>query len=306
MPTSTREARQRRAARAAITVAVSLAIAKVITGLVVNSVAVLASAVDSLLDVFASTVNLVAIRIAHAPADDDHRFGHAKAEALATAAQALLIGGSAAYLLVEGGRRVFAPQAFNQPSIGLVVMGVAALASAVLVAYMRRVARATASSALLADATHYQTDVLANLAVLAGVALGWLAGITWIDGVLTIAVAFYVGASAFSLLRGATKVLMDAEIPDEERRRIVAVIEGFRDRVGGFHGLRTRSAGRRVFVEVHLELDADISLRAAHDVGLEVEHGIRGVLPSAHVLVHLDFEKDEHGYEVHGARESQP
>lgn len=275
--------------------ALSLAIAKLVTGLVVNSMAVIASSVDSLLDLVASSVNLVAIRVALAPPDDDHGFGHAKAEALATALQAFLIGGSSVYLLVEGTRRILSPEAMRRPEMGLAVMGISALASAMLVLYMRRVARETGSTALRADSTHYSTDVLANLAVLVGVAVSWWSGIRRVDGLLTIGVALYVGASAAGLLREATRVLMDEEIPPADRARVEAVLREHVDEgvLTGWHALRTRLAGRSVFVEVHLEMDGALPLESAHSRGDDIMARIKGVLPNAQVTVHLDAEHDE-------------
>ena len=276
-------------------VAASLAVAKLVTGLVVNSMAIIASSVDSLLDLVASSVNLVAIRVALAPPDADHSFGHSKAEAMATALQSLLIGGSAVYLLVEGTRRVLSPQPMRRPEMGLVVMAISAVASVLLVAYMRRVATQTGSTALRADSTHYATDVLANLAILAGVAATWWTGVRRVDGFLTLGVALYVGASAASLLRDATRVLMDEEIPAADRSRIEDVLQAYVDRgeLTGWHGLRTRTAGRSAFVEVHLEMDGELALQLAHDRGDAVMVSIHEVLPSAQVIVHLDAEHDE-------------
>jgi ferrous-iron efflux pump FieF len=293
MPPENVERRQSRAARIAVTVALTLAATKLATGLYVNSVAVLASAMDSLLDVLASWLNLMAIRVSHAPPDEQHRFGHHKAEALATAGQALLIGGSAVYLVIEGARRVATPQEFRRPGMGLVMMGAAALTSALLVLYLRRVAGQTNSAALRADATHYSSDVLANLAILLGFGVASVTGWHFLDGILTIAVAFYVGASAFKLLRDATGVLMDEEIPASERERLAESIKPFLGRIQSWHGLRTRMAGHRIFVEIHLEMDGDMALQNAHDLGVEVEHAIKAAFPDAQVLVHLDVEDDE-------------
>jgi ferrous-iron efflux pump FieF len=276
-------------------VAVSLAIAKLAIGLVVNSMAVIASSVDSLLDLVASSVNLVAIRVALQPPDADHGFGHTKAEGLATALQSLLIGGSAIYLLVEGARRVIFPEALRRPVLGLVVMAVSAACSGLLVLYMRRVATKTQSSALRADSTHYATDVFANLAVLGGVAAVAWTGLRHLDGLLTVGVALYVGASALGLLREATGVLMDEELPAAQRRGVEAALQGLVDAavLYGWHGLRTRSAGRWHFVEVHLEMDGTLPLSEAHERGDRATTEIKRVLPSAQVLVHLDVERDE-------------
>lgn len=290
-----RERRLRRVTRVAVAVAGALALGKATAGLAVNSMAVLASSVDSLLDLLASTVNLLAIGIALQPPDANHGFGHAKAESLATALQSLLIGGSAIYLLIEGTRRILVPEAMRRPVIGLAAMAVSAVASAILVVYMRRVARETSSPAIRADSTHYATDVLANLAVLAGVAAAAWTGARPLDGILTIGVALYVGASALTLLREATRVLMDEEVPAEMRRSVESALKALVDdrSIRDWHGLRTRSAGRGSFVEVHLEMDGDLPLQEAHARGDRAMAEIQKVLPRSQVLVHLDVERDE-------------
>lgn len=284
-----------RAGRVAAAVAVGLAIGKLVAGQLGHSVAVTASAVDSLMDVFASSANAIAIRLAHAEPDRDHPFGHAKIEALAIAGQGLLIGGSGVYLLVEGVRRVMAPEPLRLATVTLGTMAAATLVTTALVLYLGRVAERTGSTAVKADAIHYRTDIGANLAVLAGVAFTYASGIQRLDGLLSIGVAGYVLLSAAGLLRAGLRDLLDTSAPAERLEGIVTVLRGLVEQgvIEGYHGLRTRTAGRTLFVEIHVELPGDMPLREAHERGDAVWEAILRADQDAHVLVHVDIERDE-------------
>ena len=284
-----------RAGRVAAAVAASLAIGKLVAGQLGHSAAVTASAVDSLMDVFASSANAVAIRMAHADPDAGHPFGHAKIEALAIAAQGLLIGGSGVYLLVEGVRRVIAPEPLRYAALTLGTMVAATIVTIALVVYMGRVARRTGSNAVRADALHYRTDIGANLAVLVGVAVAYGLGLSRLDGVLSVGVAGYVLFSAGTLLRTGLRDLLDAAAPGERLEAIEEVLRGLVEggRIEGYHGLKTRTAGRTLFVEVHVELSGEMPLREAHERGNAVRDAIQVADVDAQVLVHVDVERDE-------------
>lgn len=284
-----------RAGRVAAAVALGLAIGKLIAGQLGHSIAVTASAVDSLMDVFASSANAIAIRLAHAEPDRDHPFGHAKIEALAIAAQGLLIGGSGVYLLVEGVRRAIAPEPLRLATVTLGAMVVATLVTTALVVYLGRVAARTGSGATKADALHYRTDIGANLAVLGGVAFAYASGLQRVDGLLSIGVAGYVLFSAGGLLRTGMRDLLDTAAPAERVRGIVGALRSLVERgeIEGYHGLKTRTAGRTLFVEIHVELPGDMPLREAHERGNAVQEAILGADVDAQVLVHVDVERDE-------------
>lgn len=284
-----------RAGRIAAVVAAGLAVTKLIAGQLGHSVAVTASAVDSLMDVFASSANALAIRMAHASPDREHPFGHAKIEALATAGQGLLIGGSGIYLLVEGSRRLLSPEPLVLATVTVGTMAAATAVTTVLVLYLGGVARRTQSSALLADAVHYRTDIGANVAVLVGVAATYATGLLRIDGALSILVAIYVLISALGLLRTSIRDLLDTGASEDRIARIERALIDLRDRgaIEGHHGLRTRMAGPTLFVEVHIELPGDMPLRDAHSAGDRVRDAITELEALAEVLVHIDVERDE-------------
>ena len=284
-----------RAGKIAVATAVALALGKLLAGILGNSAAVMASAVDSLMDVFASSANTLAIHLAEAGPDREHAFGHAKFEALATAAQGLLVGGSAVYLFVEGFQRVLQPEPLRLAAVTLGTMAASAVSTLVLVAFLKSVAKKSGSKALAGDALHYSTDVWANLAVLGGVGLTYATHIDRIDGVLSIVVAGYVLWSAVHLLRAGVGELLDAAASPEQ----VAAIEGVlatlqaEGTIQGHHELRTRAAGRMVFVDVHIELPGEMKLSRAHHISDDVLMKIRNVLDQADVLIHLDSERDQ-------------
>jgi ferrous-iron efflux pump FieF len=283
------------AGRTAALVAASLALGKLIAGQLGHSAAVTASAVDSLMDIFASSANALAIRAAHAGPDEEHPFGHAKIEALATAGQGLLIGGSGVYILIEGVRRVIHPIALRLATITVGTMIASTLITIALVAYLTRIARRTQSTAIEADAVHYRTDIGANLAVLIGVVLTYATGIERIDGVLSILVAGYVLISALGLLRTGVRDLLDARASRERLEALDAVLQGFVERreIRGFHGVRTRTAGRVLFVEIHIELPSEMPVHEAHARGNRVRDAVLDIEEDAQVLVHIDVERDK-------------
>ena len=282
------------AGRTAALVAASLALGKLIAGQLGHSAAVTASAVDSLMDIFASSANALAIRAAHAGPDEGHPFGHAKIEALATAGQGLLIGGSGVYILIEGARRVIHPVALRLAGVTVGTMIASTLITVALVAYLTRIARRTQSTAIEGDAIHYRTDIGANLAVLAGVVLTYVTGIERIDGVLSILVAGYVLISALGLLRTGVRDLLDARAPQARLDALDAVLKGLVTRrvIEGFHGVRTRTAGRVLFVEIHIELPPEMPIREAHARGTRVRDAVLDVEEDAQVLVHIDVERE--------------
>jgi ferrous-iron efflux pump FieF len=276
-------------------VAAGLALGKLIAGQLGHSAAVTASAVDSLMDIFASSANALAIRAAHAGPDDGHPFGHAKIEALATAGQGLLIGGSGAYILVEGVRRVIQPVELRLAVVTVGTMIASTIVTIALVTYLGRVAQKTQSSAVLGDSIHYRTDIFANIAVLVGVIVTYATGIERIDGVLSILVAGYVLFSAVGLLRTGVGELLDSGASGARLHALHRVLQTLVDsrEIEGFHGVRTRTAGRVLFVEVHIELPAEMRMREAHTRSDRVRDAILAIEDEAQVLVHLDVERDE-------------
>ncbi len=276
----------RRATGAALAVALFLAVSKAVAWWLSGSVSLLAGLTDSLLDGAASLLNLLAVHYSLRPADDDHRYGHGKAEALAALGQAAFIGVSALLVGAQGVDRLLHPQPLGAPLLGIVVIVVSLVLTVALLAYQRHVVRVTGSTAIRADSLHYRSDLLLNSSILLALVLasyGW----EQLDALFGIAIAFYILWSAASILREAGAVLMDTEVSpeiSEDMHRLVCSVPG----VLGCHDLRTRVSGTRWFVQLHLELPGELSLSRAHALCDEVEAIIHQRYPRAEVLVHAD------------------
>lgn len=271
----------------AVGVAGTLVSLKFFAWVMTDSVSLLSTMIDSLLDVAASTVNLFAIRHALQPADEEHRFGHGKVEALAGLAQAAFISGSAVFLVLEAVDRIFHPRVVESFSLGYGVMVISIVATLGLVMFQRHVANKTGSLAIAADSAHYKMDVLVNISVILSLflvsELGW--GIA--DPLFAIGIAFYILHGAYGIGSEAYNVLMDRELPDEDRDRIHEIAVSHKD-VLEIHDLRTRSSGSDMFIQLHLEMDPEITLVRAHDIAEEVMHMIEKEFPRAEVLTHQD------------------
>lgn len=271
---------------ASVLTACFLIVAKLAAWSVTGSVSLLASLVDSVMDSIASLINFFAIRYSLQPADEQHRFGHGKAEPLAGLAQAAFIAGSAIFLVFHAFDRLRFTHTLEQVGIGLGVMVLAIVMTLVLLAIQRYVIQKTGSTAIRADSLHYLTDLLTNISVLLALYLSTL-GLTWADPVFAIGVAVYIFYSAFNIGHVAFQQLMDRELPDDILEKIQSTALSHPE-VMGTHETRTRQAGHTRFVQLHLELDENLPLKQAHAIADEVEAEILSFLPGAEVIIHQD------------------
>jgi ferrous-iron efflux pump FieF len=279
----------RAATYASVGVALLLISAKLVAWIYTGSVAMLTSLVDSLLDGAASITTLVAVRHALVPADDEHRFGHGKAEALAGLAQGAFIIGSVAFLLFESGQRLIEPHLVTHGAMGVAVMGLSIAATLALLLFQRFVVRRTGSIAVVADQLHYKTDLLTNLGVIAALLLSADGQWAIADPLVAIAIALYVLRGAFGIFREAFDHLMDREFPDEMRDRIREIVMRHPD-ARAIHDLRTRWSGNRPFIQFHLEMDGAMTLLRAHHISDEIEQSVMREFPGAEVMIHEDPE----------------
>ena len=291
---STNQSEQRMlkmAASASVFTAVLLLVVKTYAWWVSGSVSVLASLADSMIDALASCVNFLAVRYALQPADEEHRFGHGKAESLAGLGQSLLIIGSAMYLMVQAVDRMMNPQPLEQLNVAVGVMVFSIVATFCLVLYQRWVISRTHSVAIKADSLHYVSDLLTNLGIVMALILsqfGW----SQVDPLLAIAIAIYIFYTAIMIWNESIQHLLDRELPEEEQHKIERIALSHVE-VLGVHELRTRQSGRVKIVQLHLELDGNMPLWQAHDICDEVEREIKDEFPSADVLLHQDpFRQD--------------
>jgi ferrous-iron efflux pump FieF len=268
-------------------VAALMVVGKLMAWLATGSVSMLSSLVDSTLDLFSSLITFFAVRTALTPADREHRFGHGKAEALAGLAQAGFIAASGVGLLLTVGQRLVHPQQVHDEEIGLAVSAVAIAITIALVSFQTYVARRTNSLAIAADRAHYLTDVVGTLAAGAALYLSGRLDEPMIDTGVAALVALYLMRGAWGVGRTALNVLMDRELPEADRRRIVAIASAPPE-VRGVHDLRTRSAGLTRFIQLHIELDPALSFVGAHAIGDRIEAEIEKAFPDAEVILHVD------------------
>jgi len=276
-----------RVAIAAVGVAALLVVMKTVAYIVTDSIAMMASLADSALDVFTSSVNLLAIRHALTPADREHRFGHGKAEPLAGLGQGAFITGSAAFLVIESVSRLVAPHPIEHPWLGLGVMAVSIGTTVILVVAQRIVVSRTGSVAVGADRMHYIGDIVTNGGVILGIVASTEFGILIADPIIGMAVAAILTWSAVHVFRQSYDQLMDRELPDTDREKIKAVVRAHSE-VKSMHDLRTRSAGVNTFIQLHIELDPEIKLLRAHEISDAVEADLMAAFPRAEVIIHQD------------------
>lgn len=276
----------RGATYASVAVALVLIAGKIAAWLLTGSLSVMASLVDSLMDLAASAINLVAVRWSLQPADKEHRYGHGKAESLAGLAQASFIAGSAFFLVVHAVERLRSPTPIHQAQTGVIMMLIAMSITVALLAYQHYVIRKTNSSAIRADALHYATDILTNLGTVAALVL---AGYGWsgLDPVIAIAIAGYIFYSACRIGYEAAQMLMDRELPPEIREQIRQIAQS-PPQVKGVHDLRTRQSGQTMMIQLHLELEDNVPLIQAHGIGKAVEKEILRSWPRSDVIIHQD------------------
>ncbi len=272
---------------ASVAVASTLVLIKLAAFLVTGAVSVLSSTIDAATDLLGSLVTLFGVRVAVRPPDSAHRFGHGKAEALSALAQAAFVAGSAAFLVIEGVRRLVTPQAIVDSGIGIVVMLVSMALTLGLVVFQRHCIRRTGSLAIGADNLNYTGDLMMNAAVIAALVLVESTGVTVWDTLFGFLIAAILVRNAATIARRALDVLMDRELPDGDRDRIEAIVLAHDDS-RGLHDLRTRTTGAGQFIELHLELDRTLSLGAAHEITDEIERRLRMAFPDADVMIHQE------------------
>jgi ferrous-iron efflux pump FieF len=286
----------RSAALASIAMALLLAGMKVWAVIQTDSTAMLGSLADTTLDLIASMATLAGVWIAAIPADEEHRFGHGKAEALSAMFQVVLISISAFALAFRGVTQLIAGERVAGAGEGIVVSLIAIAGTFVLLWWQRQVIRKTGSLAIKTDNVHYKSDLLLNLGVIAALALDNYLGIAGADPLFGLAIAAWLAWGAWRAAGEAIDHLMDKEWPDERREAFLAVIARHPE-LRGVHDLRTRTSGAHQFVQFHASVDPQMTVAEAHKVMDEIEARIEREFPGVEVLIHPDPEGlvDEEG-----------
>lgn len=278
--------RVKTAAIVATSVAVTLFLSKAIIWWMTGSITLLAGLLDSLVDISASALNLLVLRFALLPADDDHSFGHGKAESLAALAQGMFILGSAVILMLNGIQNLINPVPIKNVSWGIAVIAFSLVATICLVSYQRWVYKTTQSQAIRADMLHYQTDILMNIAILIALILAHY-GFVRADAIFAIIISLYIGYHAIKIGYEAIQMLLDKALPLDEQEKIIAIAVNIPGILGA-HDLKTRRVGLTRFIQMHIEMNDDLPLIEAHAIADNVEKAILIAFPTAEVLLHQD------------------
>lgn len=287
--TNNHAALNRSAAYASISVALLLAGMKAWAAWQTGSTAMLGSLADTVLDLIASMATLAGVWVAAQPSDRHHRFGHGKAEALAAMFQVTLITISALTLAMRAAQQFFAHSRPEGAGDGILVSAIAMAATIALLAWQRYVISRTNSLAISTDNVHYKSDLALNLAVIAALALDQYAGIAGADAVFGFAIALWLAWGAWGASQEAIVQLMDKEWPDEKRQKFVEVMARHPE-LRGVHDLRTRTSGNRDFVQFHVWVDPEMTIRDAHRVMDEIEIKLLAEFPGVEILIHPDPE----------------
>jgi cation diffusion facilitator family transporter len=280
-----------RAAGLSIASNISLIALKVVAGAVTGSIAILTEAIHSAIDLVASIVAWVSVRKADEPADAEHRYGHYKIENLSAAIEGMLILVGSGVIAFEAIRKLVNGTPVERLGFGIAVMAVSGVANLAVSTYLYRQARVAESPALEGDAAHLRTDAMTSFGVLVGLALVQVTGATWLDPAVALVVAAAIVFSGMRILARSGRVLVDEALPDDQLEAIRDAVVSFGpDGVAGHHNLRTRSAGSRRYVDLHVQFRAGTSLEDAHATAHALQADIERRLPNADVLIHLEPE----------------
>ncbi len=275
----------------AITTASLLVLLKLYAWIQTDSLSIFSSLIDSSLDVATSVINLLAIGYALKPADEDHPYGHDSIEDIVGLLQAAFISGSGFFILYEGLQRFYRPTEVMRNDLGINVMIFSVLITIALVTYQKIVVARTKSIVVESDSVHYVSDILSGILIIISLFITRNSALSFIDPLLAIIIAAYISATAYKIGKRAFDNLMNKEIDEKDKNKIIDIITANKNH-NGFHQLKTRSSGTKIFIQFDLELDGELTLRQAHDISDEVMHAIMREYPNSEVIIHFDPERD--------------
>ncbi len=299
---------KKKATLASVSLAITLSLLKTFGALYTGSLSVLTSMIDSLADIFASSVTYIAVKVSSKPASRNHRYGYGKAEALSALIQSAFVAGSGIFVLYDGISRLITPRPLEAAGIGIIIMVISLISTLALIMFQKRVCRITLSQAICADSAHYTVDVITNAAIILTLIMVKLFDISWFDTLTAFVVSSYLLINAYKLARDAVAMLLDHELPDSIRDRVREIVLE-EDGVRGMHDLRTRDLGGAYLFEFHLELDGNLPLYEAHEHADRVEAAITHCFPGAQVIIHEDpagLEEDRLDHKICGLPGNTP
>ncbi len=266
-----------------------------------GATSMLASLIDSLGDAVISLLTYFSIQLSLKPADTEHRFGHGKAEGFSALFQSSFLMGSAFFLVFETGRRIFAPIEIEHHSIAIAVSCITVALTIILVSIQKQAYKKAPSLALKADRQHYSSDIFLNLAVISALLFDLWKQLPAIDLLISFGIAVFIGRTAINIAREAIDMLMDREIDETERNKIIEMVKQDKD-VLGIHDLRTRKSGMYIYISFDVELEPTLSLAEAHDITRRLDLALLEIFPNAEIIIHKDPKGDTYDprHKVHG------
>ncbi len=253
-----------------------------------GSIGILSDALESLVNLAGAIIALAMLTIAARPADEEHAFGHGKAEYFASGAEGMMIIVAAASIAFAASERLLNPRALDQVGVGLVVTFVATIVNFFVAIIIRRAGRSYHSVTLDSHARHLMTDVWTSIGIIVSIAIVAVSDLQFLDPVVALVVAAYILREGFKIVRGATLGLMDTMIPADELARAVSILDSYKRSHVSYHALRTRQAGARRFVSVHILVPGKWTVERGHDLLEEIEASLREAIPNLSILTHLE------------------
>jgi ferrous-iron efflux pump FieF len=270
-----------------IALATFLVLIKGFAFLVSGSMAVLSSMIDSIMDVSVSLINTGAVYYSAKPADEEHRYGHGKIEGLAALFQASVIFGASVFLALESFSRLFNQEPIEGHGVVVGIMIVSMIVSVIIVTIQNYAIKRSGSLAVESDRAHYSTDIFMNAGVIAAILIQFFNGPLWVDAGFALLVVFFMGRTAYGIARKGMDMILDRELPEEQRAQILNIIEAH-DMVLGVHDLRTTRSGMSEIIAFDIEADPQLSLHDAHAITKDLEAEILKLFPEAEIMIHVD------------------
>jgi cation diffusion facilitator family transporter len=281
--------KKRNAAKLSVISNTSLVILKMIAGVLTGSIGIISEAIHSGVDLAASVIAYYSIKMASLPADEDHKFGHGKYEDVSGLAEAILIFVVAFLIIQESMHKLLDQQIYEiQTTLGIVVMLFSTIVNIVISTYLFRVAKETDSMALYADAQHLRTDVFTSLGVLFSLIIIKFTGMIWVDAATAVVIGLIIAYMAFAISKKAFGNLVDISLPPEEEEKLREIICKYEDEIISIHKFRTRKAGAERFIEFHLMIEANLTIREGHLLTELIEADIKKEFPTAKISIHME------------------
>ncbi|MCX8083926.1 MAG: cation diffusion facilitator family transporter [Calditerrivibrio sp.] len=271
-----------------ISFAATLAVVKLIVALYSGSLAVLASALDSVLDIVSSAVNYFALRASEAPPDKTHPYGHGKFEALAAFVQSLIILATGVYLLLKSIFNIVSKQPVKDLQAGIFVMLFSVVMTLLLTLILRYYAKKFNSSIILTDSLHYEIDLFTNSSVLISLLLTKYTSRYEIDYIMSALISLYILYTAGKLAKDVSKELLDSEVSDADQKKIGDILSVYNENLIDYHRIRTRSSGKTKFLDMHITLCKNMTLSEAHSIADFIEKDLKDKMGDIDVVIHID------------------